>query len=93
MVIGSHPAIVAGTSGPPLRRVMQPGGRFCLSVEVAGPGQDLVLQPSLRYAHSAGYIRKLAKQSGFEISATSEGPIREDQGLPIPGLFAWLARQ
>jgi len=62
-------------------------------VEVAGAGQELVLQPSPRYAHSAGYIRDLAKQSGFEISATGEGPIREDQGLPIPGLFAWLTRQ
>lgn len=74
-------------------RVIPPGGRFCFSVELAGAGQELVLQPSLRYAHSAGYIHKLAKQSGFEISATSEAPIREDQGLPIPGLFAWLARQ
>lgn len=74
-------------------RVIPPGGRFCFSVEVAGAGQELVLQPSLRYAHAPGYIHKLAKQSGFEISATSEGPIREDQGLPIPGLFAWLTRQ
>lgn len=74
-------------------RVMPPGGRFCFSVELAGAGQDLVLQPSLRYAHSAGYIRKLARHSGFEISATREAPIREDQGLPVPGLFAWLARQ
>ena len=73
-------------------RVMPAGGRFCFSVELAGPGQDLVLQPSLRYAHSTGYIRRLAKQSGFDISATSEAPIREDQGLPLPGLFAWLAR-
>ncbi len=74
-------------------RVIPPGGRFCFSVEVAAAGPDLVLQPSLRYAHSASYIRTLAKQSGFEISATTEGPIREDQGSPIPGLFAWLTRQ
>lgn len=74
-------------------RVMPPGARFCFSVEVEDAAQDLVLRPSLRYAHSPGYIRKLARQSGFEISATSHGPIREDQGLPIPGLFAWLTRQ
>lgn len=85
--VGALEGVFEGVS-----RVLRPGGRFCFSVELADAGEDLVLRPSLRYAHSAGYIRRLAAQSGFEISATSEGPIREDQGLSIPGLFAWLAR-
>lgn len=86
--VGALEQVFAGAA-----RVMPPGGRLCFSVELAAGERDLVLQPSLRYAHSAGYIRTLARQSGFEIRATSEGPIREDQGLPIHGLFAWLARQ
>jgi predicted TPR repeat methyltransferase len=52
-----------------------------------------VLQPSLRYAHSHGYIRKLSEQYGFEIQRTSAHPIRDDQRLPIAGLFAWLRRR
>ncbi len=73
-------------------RVLRPGGRFCFSIELAPPGHDVLLQASLRYAHGAGYILKLAQHSGFEISATAERPIREDEGVPIPGLFAWLVR-
>jgi predicted TPR repeat methyltransferase len=74
-------------------RILQPGGMFCFTVETAPGAGDLVLQPSLRYAHSAAYIRKLAQDHGFDISATQPQTIRDDQGTPIPGLFAWLARR
>ena len=74
-------------------RVLPSGGLFCFTVEAAPPGHELLLQPSLRYAHSIGYIRKLAEPYGFDISATAEHPVRDDQGTPIPGLFAWLAKR
>lgn len=74
-------------------RVLQPAGVFCFTVEIPPGASELVLQPSLRYAHSAGYIRKLAEPHGFDISATQPRTIREDQGAPIPGLFAWLAKR
>ncbi|MEO8653322.1 MAG: tetratricopeptide repeat protein [Ramlibacter sp.] len=74
-------------------RILRPGGLFCFTVEAATDENDLVLQPSLRYAHSDGYIRKLAEPYGFVIQATQEHPIRDDQGTPIPGLFAWLAKR
>jgi predicted TPR repeat methyltransferase len=74
-------------------RILQPGGMFCFTVETAPGAADLVLQPSLRYAHSAASIRKLAQDHGFDISATQPQTIRDDQGTPIPGLFAWLARR
>ena len=74
-------------------RVLEPKGLFCFTVEAARGGEELILQSSLRYAHSIGYIRKLAEPYGFDIAATSEHPIRDDQGTPIPGLFAWLARR
>lgn len=86
--VGALEQVFAGVA-----RVMAPGGRFCFCVELAPPGSDLVLQPSLRYAHSAASIRELARQSGFDIAAASEWPIREDQGVPVAGLFAWLVRQ
>jgi predicted TPR repeat methyltransferase len=86
--VGALEAVFAGAA-----RVLEPGGRFCFSVEAAPEGQDLVLQPSLRYAHSLRYIRRLAEPHGFEMIATSAHPIREDQGTPVPGLFAWLGKR
>jgi predicted TPR repeat methyltransferase len=74
-------------------RVLGPGGLFCFTVEAAPDASDLVLQASLRYAHSAGYIGQLAEAYGFVINATERHPIRDDQGTPIPGLFAWLAKR
>ncbi|NPC58436.1 tetratricopeptide repeat protein [Caenimonas soli] len=86
--LGALEAVFAGVA-----RVMRPGGVFCFSVEACDEGPDFALRPSLRYAHSSGYIRKLAEQYGFEIGATAGHSIREDQGIPIPGLFAWLIRR
>ena len=75
-------------------RVIEPEGMFCFTVELAPEVEaELVLQPSLRYAHSAGYIRRVAEPYGFEIIASSKHPIREDQGTPVPGLFAWLVKR
>lgn len=73
-------------------RVLDSGGEFCFSLE-AMDGQDgFELRPSLRYAHSEGYIRMLAGPSGFEVRATARHPLRIDQGRPVPGLFAWLRK-
>ena len=87
--VGALEAVFAGVA-----RVLDAGGLFCFSVEAAGPdAEQPVLRPSLRYAHSLRYIQKLAGESGFELTATAEHPIRKDQGAPIPGLFAWLVRR
>jgi predicted TPR repeat methyltransferase len=74
-------------------RVLQAGGSFCFSVEAADEQQPLVLRPSLRYAHSEGYIRSLAERHGFDLRATARHPLRIDQGQPLAGLFAWLVRR
>lgn len=74
-------------------RALRPGGRFCFTVELAPPdGSDLVLQPTMRYAHTAAYVRAQAQEAGFKVAETQEHPIREDQGRPIPGLFVWVVR-
>lgn len=86
--VGALEAVFEGVA-----RTMDAGGVFCFSVETAPQGHDYLLRPSLRYAHSAGYIRRLAEQYGFEIGCTSEHPIRDDQRTPIPGLFAWLTKR
>jgi predicted TPR repeat methyltransferase len=86
--VGALDAVFGGVA-----RVLEPGGVFCFSVEACEAEHDFVLRPSLRYAHSPGYIQKLAEQYRFEIFTTAEHPIREDQRTPIAGLFAWLVRR
>lgn len=85
--VGALDAVFAGAL-----RVLQPGGSFCFSVEEAAEGHDLLLQSSLRYAHSEGYLRALARQHGFEVAQVQRGTVREDQRMAIPGLFTWLIR-
>lgn len=70
---------------------MPAGGSFCFTVEESS-GAELELRPSLRYAHSGEGIRRLAGQHGFAVTALEKRPVREDQRVPIPGLFFWLER-
>lgn len=86
--VGALEAVFQGVA-----RVMDPGGVFCFSVESAGEGAGFALGSSLRYAHSAGYIRSLAQHHGFEFADTAEHPIREDQQTPIAGSFVWLLKR
>jgi predicted TPR repeat methyltransferase len=86
--VGALEAVFDGVA-----RVLEPAGVFCFSVESMREDEGYALRPSLRYAHSLGYIRKLAEQYGFEIEATSEHAIREDQRMPLPGRFSWLSRR
>jgi predicted TPR repeat methyltransferase len=86
--VGALDAVFAGA-----RRVLQPAGVFCFSLEAAGDDEGLVLRPSLRYAHSERYIRMLAEEHGFAAETWARHPVREDQGKPIAGLFAWLVKR
>jgi predicted TPR repeat methyltransferase len=73
-----------------VRRVIDAGGVFCFSVEQADGEIDFTLQPRLTYAHSENYLRKLAAQHGFEVLEIASRPIREDQRVPVMGLYAYL---
>jgi predicted TPR repeat methyltransferase len=86
--VGALQAVFAAVA-----QVMEKGGVFCFSVESASDRLDYELRPSLRYAHSLRYIRKLSEQYGFEIARTSAHPIRDDQRSPVPGWFAWLDKR
>jgi len=74
-----------------VRQRLAPGGCFAFSVERALTGQDLVLMPSLRYAHSGAYVERLAQQHGMQVVRQWEAPLREDQRRPIVGLYFHLA--
>ena len=46
-------------------RILEPGGLFAFTVELTTNDKDCQLLPSLRYAHSESYIRRLAAQCGL----------------------------
>jgi predicted TPR repeat methyltransferase len=75
-----------------LQRAM-PRGVFCFSVEVLEPGRgEYRLQPTLRYAHSEAYLRRLAAAHGFQPIASNARQVRAEQGAPVPGLFVYSGR-
>lgn len=75
-------------------RVMEPGGLFCFSLEVTDKDgdADFKLQPSLRFAHSERYARRLAAEHGLEVIGMKYAPLRQDQQKPIDGLFVSLRK-
>ncbi|HMN93388.1 MAG TPA: tetratricopeptide repeat protein [Hydrogenophaga sp.] len=72
------------------RHCMAAGGVFAFSLEQAPAGQDLVLQPSLRYAHSSAYIERLAAVHGWQVARLEAAAIREDQQRPVMGWYVHL---
>lgn len=85
--VGALEAVFEGVA-----RILAPGGVFAFSVEALPDGQDLRLLPSLRYAHSEAYVRRLAQQHGLLVRAVVRAPIREDQRQPVEGLYLYLAK-
>ena len=83
--VGALDAVFAGVA-----RVLAPGGLFAFSIELTDDAHDLRLLPSLRYAHSQAYVRRLAQEHGFEVRAAFPAPLREDQHRPIEGLYVYL---
>jgi len=83
--VGELAAIVVA-----VRRILETGGCFAFTVERGKPDRDIQLLPSLRYAHSEAYIRRLALEAGFTRVKISEAPIRHDQTAPIMGLYVYL---
>ncbi len=73
-----------------VRRLLRPGGCFAFSVELASDAHDVQLLPSLRYAHSEGYVRRLAQAHGFQVRDLFTAPLRHEQGEPLSGLYAYL---
>lgn len=71
------------------RRVVRGGGRFVFSVE-AMEGDGIELRPSLRYAHSESYLRRLAGQHRFRWESSTSATLRLDNGVPIKGDIVML---
>lgn len=74
-----------------IRRRLAAGGQFAFTVETPAAGDGFQLLPSLRYAHSEAYIRRLALEYGFEVEDIFLAPIRHDQAQAIEGLYVYLS--
>ena len=73
-----------------VRAALVPGGMFCFTAEPAPVEDDFRLLPSLRYAHSERYLRSLAERHGFDTVEIAAAPLREDQRVPLGGLYVLL---
>lgn len=75
---------------PAVRRLLAPGGRFAFTVEEPVGAEELQLLPSLRYAHSEAYVRRLAAESGLAVQQVLRAPIRSDQERAVQGLYIYM---
>jgi len=74
-------------------RILEPGGLFAFTVELTTSDKDCHLLPSLRYAHSESYIRRLATQCDLHCEDLRIAPIRHEQSVPVQGLYVYLRKQ
>jgi predicted TPR repeat methyltransferase len=72
-----------------LRGALRDGGRFAFSVE-AHAGAEPALLASSRFAHSEGYLRKMAADFGFVIESLDAKVLRYDDGAPIDGYLVLM---
>lgn len=84
--IGDLSPVFAGA-----RQALRAGGLFGFAVEASDAG-DFVLRPTLRYAHSAAYLRKLAASHQFVCEFIGPRIIRQEKGSDVNGFHAILRR-
>jgi predicted TPR repeat methyltransferase len=74
-------------------RILKPGGRLVLSCERAAEGgADLVLQPSMRYAHRQAAVEAACLAAGFARVEIEPLVLREEDNAPVAG-FLVVARK
>ncbi len=66
---------------------LSPGALFAFSVE-RSESVDVALRESLRFAHSARYVRNALNGAGLEIVTMEQAVLRKDRGAGIDGLLA-----
>ena len=68
-----------------IARVLAPDGLFAFTVEThAGDGVKLL--PTLRYAHSEGYVRGLLDDAGLVSAHLAKAAVRSEKGVPVDSL-------
>ncbi len=73
-------------------RALAAGGVFAFSIERMPDGEDFVLQPNGRYVQSAGYVGRIAADSGMTVIESFEQIIRGAPGSGAQGLVFFLRK-
>ena len=68
-------------------RVLAPGGLFAFTVETH-PGNGVVLQQTLRYAHGAAHVRDAVAGAGLRLRHLGDASTRMEMGVRVAGLVA-----
>ena len=96
LVVAADVFIYVGALGPVfdgVARASSPDGVFAFTAEAtASEADDVVLLPSLRYAHSERHLRALAARHGFAVISLARAPLRREQEREVAGLYVVLAR-
>ena len=96
LVVAADVFIYVGALGPVFEaaaRVLAPQGLFAFTAEAtSSEADDVVLLPSLRYAHSERHLRELASRLGFAVASLDRAPLRREQDRDVDGLYVVLAR-
>jgi predicted TPR repeat methyltransferase len=71
---------------------LKPGGLFAFSLEAAEEHESFVLRPTIRYAHSATYIRSLSRQNGLIEHRFEQVELRKEAGEYIRGYMFVLGK-
>jgi predicted TPR repeat methyltransferase len=67
-------------------RVLAPAGSLAFTVETH-PGDGVVLQPTLRYAHGQAHVRAAIADAGLELLRLSHASTRTEKGAVVAGLI------
>jgi len=66
-------------------RVLAPDGLFAFTVETH-PGDGVMLQQTLRYAHGAAHVRTAIANAGLNLLALNHAVTRKEKGAAVPSL-------
>jgi predicted TPR repeat methyltransferase len=72
-------------------KALRSGGLLAFSVE-RSTSDDVVLQPTLRYAHAGAYIERLANAHALVVECAEPTTLRVDHGNPCAGVLYVLRR-
>jgi predicted TPR repeat methyltransferase len=90
LVLAADVFVYCGDLAPICRaaaRVLDRGGLFAFTVE-RHDGAGVVLQPTLRYAHSEAHVRTALSEAGLELPHLAPVSTRKEKGEWVPGLVA-----
>jgi predicted TPR repeat methyltransferase len=66
---------------------LAPDGLFAFTVERHQGNEPMVLQPSLRFAHSEAAVLEACEVAGLDMLALRPEPLRRDRGVPQIALY------